>query len=222
MFKRIIDPASFLHRLRPDPTRIHPDPQRSVGGWFGDRAVQFDGKDDYIRLGQLDVLPVDGKTGITLEAVAWIDPHCTADARLISKATSTSNGDHFWMLSSYAPDASSYAARVRLKLDGQTKLLISDEGAIQKGGWAYLAATYDGSKIRIYSNGLLIEETDASGDVSTDDSVFVTIGANPDSAKHWKGRIGEVRISHTPRSSSWIAAQYRAMAPDAPEPLINF
>lgn len=60
--------------------------------------------------------------------------------------------------------------------------------------WYNVAATYDGSNLKLFLNGSLVATHSASGAIATDTSLF-TIGKDPSTnAKYFKGKIDEVRV----------------------------
>ena len=60
--------------------------------------------------------------------------------------------------------------------------------------WTHLAATYDGSKMKLYYDGEMKVEVDASGKIDTND-VPVSVGRNSEgNREHYIGRIDEVAI----------------------------
>ena len=60
--------------------------------------------------------------------------------------------------------------------------------------WTHLAATYDGSKMKLYYDGEVKVEADASGKIDTND-VPVSVGRNSEgNREHYIGRIDEVAI----------------------------
>jgi hypothetical protein len=155
-------------------------------------AMDFDGLDDWLDLGTLDV--VGG--GITLSM--WVNPesYMFNDTRTISKATGTGSDDHLWMLST---NGANHVLRFRLKTDeGQsTTTLIADSGDILEGEWTHAAATWDGSTMRLYRNLELVGSTAKGGTaVAVDPTVGAAVGNQPAGAgdKHWVGLIDEVKI----------------------------
>ncbi len=175
------------------------DPRWGPGKIGG--ALEFDGTDDVVELGAFDVVG----PGITL--AAWIKPDDfdINDGRIITKANEWLADDHWWMLSTIA-EAGETRLRFRLKTtDDQTvPTLIASSGPLVTGEWQHVAATWDGTTMRLYLNG---EETGSiakGGDaVATDSSVKVAIGSQPSDAfatdvshisKFFDGFIDDVRL----------------------------
>ena len=163
-------------------------------------AMDFDGTDDFVDLGPLDV--VGG--GITLSL--WLNPENYAhnDARALSKAIGVGENDHWWMLSTQGLDR---VLRFRLKTDdGEgTTTLLADSGGVSTNEWTHAAATWDGSAMRIYHNLLEVGSmAKGGGAVAVDAGVGAAIGNQPLDAgdKHWDGLIDEVRIYNRALSQS--------------------
>ncbi len=177
--------------------------------WFEGMAVEFDGQNDYIDLGGLDV------PGGAITLAAWFKSddllNCSSgDCRLISKATSTSEGDHYFMLSTIR-EGGSTRLRFRLKTGGTTTTLIASSGDLEGDVWVHAAAVYNGSYMRLYKDGDLVGTTTKSGSIATNSSVPVWIGGNPDgpTSMPWQGTIDEVRIY----SQALTASEIRTLPP---------
>ena len=169
------------------------------GGWNGlGWCLDFDGNDDRVELGVVDV---EGP-GITL--AGWLQPDDFEidDARIISKANEWGGNDHWWMMG----QINASFLRFRLKTtDGQgTTTLIASEGELQIGEWQHAAATWDGTTMRIFRNAVEVASVAKGGDaVATSATVRAAIGSQPEGAyatdplhanKFFDGRIDEVRI----------------------------
>ena len=153
------------------------------------KALQFDGKGDYVYAGNLDVA---GK-GMTLAAWIKADDFGIHDARIISKATGVAEQDHYWMLSTIKKDKGS-KLRFRLKTDGKTSTLIGSKD-IPVGKWVHVVATYDGSAMRLFLDGQANGVVSKTGKISTNASVGVRLGDNPGSSqRHFDGALDDVRI----------------------------
>lgn len=173
-----------------------------------DGSLDFNSGIDKVKVGTFDVVAGgSGNDGITLEAWAYSDDH--RDGRFISKADGTSDSNHWWMLNALDGEGSS-RLRFRLKLDGTTHVLLASAGTFPTGQWVYVAATYDGSNMRIYQDASQMAITAKSGTISTDSSKQVAIGNQPPGAgdRRYDGRITEVRVSNIARSADWIQTQY--------------
>jgi hypothetical protein len=180
-------------------------------------ALDFDGVDDLVELGKFDVF---GQ--ITL--AGWIRPDTFAinDARIISKANEWGGNDHWWMLSTI----SETSLRFRLKTDdGQdTATLISDP-VLEADVWTHVAAAWDGSTMRIYSDGVEVASQEKGGSaVAVDPNVSVAIASQPSDAfasdpsrvaKFFDGLIDEVGIYHAALSPGEI----RFLAGYLPKPV---
>ncbi|UCG52597.1 MAG: VCBS repeat-containing protein, partial [Candidatus Latescibacterota bacterium] len=173
------------------------------GGRIGG-ALAFDGVDDYVNLGGVDVA---GGTGLTLSLWFKADDFEVYDARFISKATGVQTPDHFWMLSTI----DTTALRFRLRTDGTTSKLSTSEGQIETGRWYHIAATYDGTMMRIYKDGVAIDSLAKTGTIDTDPSVVAAIGNQPPGAgsRPFDGLIDDVRIYNRALSASELQSMTR-------------
>ncbi len=156
-------------------------------------AVRFDGVDDLIDLGVLDV----NGTGLTL--AAWFNgvtfPGTSKDPRLISKASSVFANDHVFMLSTIS-SGTAVRLRGRVRIGGVTKTLIATSGDIQVGRWYHAALTYDGSTMRLYLDAVEVGSTPLGGAVDMDPTMAVAVGGQPVGAgpRFFDGLLDDVRI----------------------------
>ncbi|MDH3716561.1 MAG: LamG domain-containing protein [Planctomycetota bacterium] len=137
-------------------------------------AARFDGVNDYVDVGNLDL------SGSAMTILAWFraDDFDYNDARIISKATSPSNDDHYWMLSTIK-SGSKIRLRFRLRTGSSTTSLTASSGNISSGEWVFAAAVYDGSTMTLYKNGDEVGTTSKSGTIASNPNVPVYIGDNP-------------------------------------------
>jgi hypothetical protein len=157
--------------------------------------LEYDDTHDGVAVKAFDV----GTGGITL--TAWVKPETFAqnDGRIITKATGTNSNDHLWMLSTIAngPD---YTLRFRLKTnDGQdTATLIADDGALVAGQWTHAAATWDGTTMIIYKDGVEVARGPKTGTaVAANPALGVSIGnhlTGTTGNRAWDGLIDDVRV----------------------------
>ena len=166
-------------------------------------SVRFDGVNDFIDLGVLDV------TGSGLTLATWFNadsfPGSSRDPRLISKASGTAGNDHVFMLGTIRV-GSATRLRARVRVGGSTKTLIASSGNLQTGQWHHAAVTHDGNTLRLYLDGAEVGSTSLSGAVSVDPSLPVAVGAQPPGAggKYFDGLIDDVRILSRAMSATEI------------------
>ena len=172
------------------------DPEWVVG--YDGGALEFDGQgDDRVSVGTFDV---EG-SGITIACWFKADNLDTpgSDPRMFSKAIGGSSQDHWFMVSSSRQGSPERKVlRFRLKTDGNTDELKADydTGTIELNEWIHVVATWDGSMMRIYKNGVEVGSLDKTGTLSTGPSVKVAIGNQPQGAEDrpFDGIIDDVRI----------------------------
>ncbi|MCU0913136.1 MAG: PA14 domain-containing protein [Planctomycetes bacterium] len=192
------------------------------GGWNGlGWCLDFDGNDDRVELGVIDVQGA----GITL--AAWVQPDSfnINDGRVISKASEWGENDHWWMLSTINKSF----LRFRLKTQGQaTTTLIASQGEIKLGEWQHAAATWDGTRMRLYRNAVEVANGAKAGSaVATDPAVRAAIASQPKGAyatdplhanKFFDGRIDEVRIYSSALSVAQLQELIQGLHPIAWKP----
>lgn len=166
----------------------------SVDGALG-KALRFDGKKDYLNAGNVSV-PGTYSMGL------WVLLDTLGDyQRFICKDSSYT----LW----YDKDSVS----VRMEHMSTTtwwKGLLQDGGTrvpMTTGTWYYLMATFDGTVIRLYGNGV---EASRSNTVA----VFPRANTKPlffgkiDNSSFVNGTMDEIRIEGVVRSSDWIRLCY--------------
>jgi len=149
-------------------------PTCGVSGINGTSSASFDGEDDCIDLGGVDL------GGDNATWVAWIkaDDFDFGDARILSKATGTNESEHYWMLST-VNTGGVIRPRFRLRAGGNTSTLVPSTGSIPANTWVFLAATYDGNYMKLYVNGTQVGQMSKSGTINTNSAARAYIGDNP-------------------------------------------
>lgn len=152
------------------------------------KALTFNGTSDYVDLGNPDISSGKSEMAISI----WIKPTVlnSSDGRFISKASGVQESEHYWMISTVNRDQ----LRFRLKTDGVTTTLIAANEKIEPDMWNHIVANYDGEKMSLYLNSVLIGEKEKQGSVSTSSDVLATIGSNPTQTNFFNGAIDEVRV----------------------------
>jgi len=95
-----------------------------------------------------------------------------------------------------------------LKLDGKQQVLSSNHTDWANGKWQHIAATYDGSTMKLYVNGELDNEAIATGSIATNSSP-VYMGSVK-RRKAFSGTMDEVKLSASANSADAIFASYEA------------
>ncbi|HUS83435.1 MAG TPA: LamG domain-containing protein, partial [Dehalococcoidia bacterium] len=178
-------------------------------GQVGSYALSLDGTGDYALVGDDACLDVTG--AITL--ATWVKPEKQGTQYLLKKATM--DGIDGYELSL----ATSGKAFVRLnqKASANTYRLDSTSDYPYDGStWVHLAATYDGSTIRIYVNGVE-DGTPIAGPVAiATNDLSLGIGAQGDGGVPLQGQLDEARLYNRALSPEEI--QSLAEVPPTPTP----
>ncbi|GAI15501.1 unnamed protein product, partial [marine sediment metagenome] len=79
--------------------------------------------------------------------------------------------------------------------------------------WRHIAATFDGTKLKIYENGILKQTTTYAGPIGASSSDDLYIGIQPNMLMPFAGLIDEVKIYNYARSADQIAEDAGLDAP---------
>ncbi len=146
-------------------------------------ALSFNGTSNLVNVADSNLL--DLTTGMTLEA--WVFPTALSSWRtVILKETSSSFA---YVL--YAHDNAPFPADY-IKIAG-TDVTAKGTASLPLNTWTHLAATYDGSTLRLFVNGTQVGSVAASGSVQVSGNPL-RIGGNSLFGEYFQGRIDEVRI----------------------------
>jgi hypothetical protein len=174
----------------------------------GENALNLDGTDDYVSVGTFDV------TGSGLTIVGWIKSDSfVSQSRIISKATSDQEQDHYWMFGVY--NSGGMKLRFRLKTGGTTTTLIAGSGELTAGPWIHVAAVYDGSNMILYKDGGEVGRVAKTGTISTNASTAVNIGRNPVAGYYFRGSIDDLAIYQRGLTPAEIQSLYSGSTPPA-------
>ncbi|MEM7262598.1 MAG: LamG-like jellyroll fold domain-containing protein, partial [Planctomycetota bacterium] len=180
---------------------------RNVDGYFGS-ALETNGSSGNVNLGTLDIPSGE------LTIMCWInaDDFGVDDARILSKSTSASSNDHVWMLSTI--DGPSLRFRLKTDDGSDTSTLIGSGGTFAAGTWVHAAATYDGSTMRLFQDGVEVGSAAKSGAVAQAPTVAAWIGGNPGRSNQvFDGRIDEVKVFSRALSAAEIQTEMDQPAP---------
>jgi Concanavalin A-like lectin/glucanases superfamily/Bacterial TSP3 repeat len=183
---------------------------RVMSGKTGTHALAVDGTSgappaDYALVPDHASLDITG--AITL--AAWIKPEQRATQDLFKKATFGSvNGYEITLASS----TSAFPNKVFVRFNQATamdtlRVNSTTEYPFDGATWIHVAATYDGSTIRLYINGTEEGSLAASFAIATN-NVGLSIGAqnDADATRAFKGQLDDVRVYSGALSAAAIAA----------------
>jgi hypothetical protein len=189
----------------PNDGTLYGDATWSSPGKVGDYALDLDGSGDYALVN--DDACLDITSAITL--AAWVKPGQQATQDLVKKATSSSVNGYELSLASGTSTGKPF-----FRLNGSYRIDASTSYPYDGNTWFHVAATYDGMTMRIYYNGLL-ENSGAPGlpSIASND-VSLSIGAQNDASRFFRGELDEVRVYNRALSD----AEIEALAAEPPTP----
>lgn len=176
------------------------------GAWFdgltGKRnyALDFDGTDDYVNTG--DTIKMEG----TLTISSWVYLNSTSIANvvrpIVAKGLWGGDGNGDAALGLYASGGTPFT--FTLQTSG-SRYNLSDTSNPATGRWYFVAATFDGSTMRLYVDGVLKNSSATSGTL-TNNSSDTYIGAYPNNVSDTalNGLIDDVKIFNYPLSQTQI------------------
>ena len=161
-----------------------------------DDSVYFDGIDDRVVIPDAPAL---NPAQITVEA--WVNP--TADIAnyggILSKTTGTSWNDGFGLMHYTGQD-------VRFFVNQYNTNYVT--APVASGVWTHLVGTYDGSEIRLYADGFLVDSMEFSDPINHS-SADVSIGSDTaGNTYNWKGELDEVALYDTALGAYDVLAHY--------------
>ncbi len=165
-------------------------------------ALNFDGTDDYVSVPDHNSL--DLTNALTIEA--WIKPEALTTQRLITKAVNqTMDGYELSLSAAGASADQKFFVRFNQQTTGDDNR-VNSVTKYETGKWYHIAATYDGSIINLYVNGVL-EASKTSGITINQNNNSLRFGSQvTGTAYPFTGSLDEIRIWNVARSASDIRA----------------
>ncbi|MCP4581337.1 MAG: LamG domain-containing protein, partial [candidate division Zixibacteria bacterium] len=183
------------------------DPQWTPGK-FGS-ALYFDGEDDYVDCGDIDVL--DAPNAFTIEF--WFNRDSDIE----------SNSNHGTSNIMFAKASDAYNDNIELGTDGTKIEIYLDtvsldgtldfDAGIQNNVWYHLVLTYDSSEAEeteLHLNGESVKSWAEWGIFDNSEASPVTIGDTAHEETPFNGKIDEVRIWNRALSSDEIKTSYNS------------
>jgi len=169
-----------------------------------DNALNLDGVDDYVVLdnvGNNTNLSFGGTANFTLEA--WVNRKATGStASIISKFDGGVVGNYRLYIHSngipyFSREASPWS--------------VAGVSALPENEWHHIAGVFDGSTMKLYIDGVLVNSVAATGSVVSNVSIVkVFLGAANQSSisNFFKGSLDEIRIWNVARTATQIQNSY--------------
>jgi len=158
-------------------------------------ALSFNGPYNYVLV--QDSPSLNPTRQITI--AAWIKPSWTGNNRILQK--SEGQGDNQYRL------LKEWGDNTKFELPGVGTLFSENPGVLPPyGEWTHLAATYDGSTMKLYFDAVVVDEMDASGEMTTSTGTLC-IGTKHETAPggdEYHGIMDDVRIYNRALSQSEI------------------
>jgi Concanavalin A-like lectin/glucanases superfamily len=178
-------------------------------GRFG-AALAFNGSNTWVTVN--DANSLDLSTGMTLEA--WVYPTVPPSAwrTVIAKEGSGSVLAYFLHASSAPLDE---PAAGMTTANGEDA--VGGGAVLPVNSWTHLAATYDGSTLRLFVNGVEVDSLALSGAIVTTANPL-RIGGNGVWGEFFQGLIDEVRIYNRALSATEIRDDMNVPISQAPNP----
>ncbi|MGN9843775.1 LamG-like jellyroll fold domain-containing protein [Nonomuraea sp. H19] len=153
----------------------------TAGGRYGS-ALSFNGTSSWVTVPDTTSLRLTN--GMTLQA--WVRPTTIASWRTVIMKQHTGG-------LAYVLAAGSDTNRPHVAIHTTSEADIGAPTELPLNTWTHLAATYDGTTLRLYINGNQVAQTTKTGNIRTD-TAPLRIGGNSIWGEHFNGLIDEVRI----------------------------
>ena len=167
-------------------------PVRTTNGRFG-RALTFDGINDSVQIAHN--LSLSGRNAFTVEA--WVRPTATTGTRAVVVKERATNAAYGLYQRGSINRPMAFARTATLNQ-------VNGPAAIAPNVWTHLAATWDGTTLRTYVNGVERSSVAATGLIGLGVGPL-RIGGSRFANEWFKGDIDEVRVYRQAISAAQIA-----------------
>lgn len=167
---------------------------------YAQTGVDFDGNDDKIACGNNTSIQITG-TAITLEA--WIYPTAwktnVYDGNIICKEDNNNNNGYMLRVGA--------SGRLNFALGNGTKTWseLTTGTLLSLNKWQHIAGTYDGSKMRLYIDGVCVDSVSVSITIGNAATTELLVGAHTTYSRHYQGVLDEIRIWNVCRTETEIS-----------------
>jgi fibronectin type 3 domain-containing protein len=178
-------------------------------GKFG-KALSFNGTNAWVTIPDSSTL--DLTTGMTIEG--WVKP-TTSSGWQTAMAKEQPGNLAYGM---YA-NTNLNKNEAEVYVNGASRS-VNGTGQLPVGVWSHIAATYDGSMLRLYVNGTQVAQLAQTGSIITSTNPF-RIGGNGIWSEYFNGLIDEVRVYNRALSAAEIQNDMNvSVTPDTTPPTI--
>ena len=158
---------------------------------YSGKALDFDGVNDYIDAGTLDIT---GYSAISIATYLNADD-VSSTQRVVSLKHTGGDDIRFTILSN----------KIYLSTDDGTLYQVSED--INAGEWYYIVMSFDGSTIKGFINGVEFDSTSASFDFSTADGAL-NLGRTTSASLYYDGELANTKIFNTALTAAQVANLY--------------
>jgi len=176
-------------------------------------ALSFNGTNAWATVPDSNTL--DLTTGMTIEA--WVRPSTSGGTNWQTAVVKEQTGNLAYGIyentNQGKPEAEVFVGGATHAVNGTS--------ALPAGTWSHLAATYDGSTIKLYVNGAVVSQVAASGSIITS-TAPLRIGGNNIWGERFTGLIDEVRVYNRALTAGEIQGDMvRSITPDTTPPTVT-
>ncbi len=184
------NPPGLNGNLQNSPTWVNSPVQ------FASNAISFDGTNDFVTIPDDNTLDIT--TAITLEAWVYATKN-TGVQNVISKSSNSTNTGYIFPRT----DNGWTSVVLYLHIGGGWRTLSAVYPSLN--AWHHLAATYDGTMMRLYIDGVLAASQARTGAIATNNNVLA-LGNQTGFSEYFGGIADEFRIWNVARSQAEIQA----------------
>jgi methionine-rich copper-binding protein CopC len=155
-----------------------------VNGLFGDKALSFNGQNTWVTIPNSSSLNPTG--ALTMEA--WVNP-ASLNGAAAAIAKEMTGGLTYGL---YAANDGGSPPQATIDASG-TSSQVASSADLPVGTWSHIAATYDGTILKLYVNGNIVSSLGVEGLLSTSSGVL-RIGGDSIWGEFFNGLMDDVRI----------------------------
>ncbi|RTQ52109.1 T9SS type A sorting domain-containing protein [Hymenobacter gummosus] len=164
------------------------------------RGLRFDGADD------MATIPASSSLNLTsaLTVEAWINPVGTGNSvqNVVSKSSNTQNTGYIFPRS----NDNFNTLVLYLHISGSWRTFTVPYAGL-RNAWHHTAATYDGSRVKIFIDGAKVLDEPQTGTVTINTNPL-TLGQQPGFTEYYNGQADEIRLWNVARTEAQIQADY--------------